>query len=104
MVALFHGGEESVHVDVDDFSAALVHPVTAFASPADPMNGPPDDAFTIGTCASAIRADGANGHAPSGRGMNSSSSPGTFPNRPARQSALACSMRSRLEETKFQNR
>ena len=37
----------------------------------------------------------------SGSGMNSLSSPGTVSKRPAFQSALACSMRSLREETKF---
>jgi len=37
----------------------------------------------------------------SGSGMNSISSPGTFSKWPAFQSALACSMRSLREETKF---
>src|SRR5262249_11341053 len=37
----------------------------------------------------------------SGRGMNSASSPGILPNRPARQSDFATSMRSLEEETKF---
>ncbi len=38
----------------------------------------------------------------SGSGMNSRSSPGTVPKRPAFQSSFACSIRSREEETKFQ--
>jgi hypothetical protein len=38
---------------------------------------------------------------PSGSGMNSISSPGTFANRPSLQSRLACSMRSFELETKF---
>src|SRR5215470_4986268 len=37
----------------------------------------------------------------SGSGMNSISSPGTLPKWPAAHSALACSMRSLREETKF---
>src|SRR5207237_10738380 len=37
----------------------------------------------------------------SGSGMNSVSSPGTLSKRRSFQSALACSMRSRREETKF---
>src|SRR6185436_20478024 len=37
----------------------------------------------------------------SGSGMNSISSPGTFSKWPAFQSALACSMRSLRDETKF---
>ena len=40
----------------------------------------------------------------SGNGMNSLSSPGTVPKRIAFQSCFACSMRSREEATKFQNR
>ena len=36
-----------------------------------------------------------------GRGMNSSSSPGTLGKRPAVQSSRACLIRSREEETKF---
>ena len=36
----------------------------------------------------------------SGSGMNSGS-PGTLAKRPSRQSALACSMRSLLDDTKF---
>jgi hypothetical protein len=37
----------------------------------------------------------------SGNGMNSFSSPGTLPKRPSLKSALACSILSREEETKF---
>ena len=62
----------------------------------------PWNADRAGQAAAAVASHIARAQARhSGKGMNSLSSPGTLSKRPSFQSALACSMRSLREETKF---